>query len=47
VQGHDHLFHGGVARAFADAVDGNFGLPGAGTDGGEVLAVANPRSLWQ
>jgi hypothetical protein len=30
VQGHDHLFHGGIAGPFADAVDGHFGLPGAG-----------------
>ena len=35
VQGHDHLFQGGIASALADAVDGHFGLTGAGIDGGD------------
>ncbi len=36
-EGHDDFFEGGVAGAFADAVDGAFDLTGAALDGGEGI----------
>src|SRR5690606_14261200 len=35
LDGHDDFFEGGVAGAFADAVDGAFDLPGAAARGGQ------------
>ena len=35
VDGHHHLFQRSVARSFADAIHGHFGLPRAGGDSGQ------------
>src|SRR5690606_4097679 len=37
VQGDSDFFDGGVAGAFADAVDGDFDLARAGADGGDAV----------
>ncbi len=38
MHGHDHLFQRGVSGALADAVHGDFDLPGAVHDAGEAVS---------
>jgi hypothetical protein len=42
---HDNFFHGGIASAFADAVDGHFGLTRPGLDSGQCVGGRQPQVI--